>query len=430
MAMTLMRWFARSGLCCNVLRTWLTLVLTLPATNARAQQIDGFTLEDALRVMRAEHPALRAAELNVEAAEADVIDARLWTNPSASFSYTPGIRASSYDRAGYMAYGITQFLELSNAPGARKLAAQRTVAASQADQRALALELTFDVEAALVDLVNAEHKVALVERALALLTEAAAIVDKRFKAGASPRYDTTRIGVTLATAHADHDTARADMARAWAMLSAAVGPGMRSLHGSPRYPLDAPLPLPDVDKLLSWLEQKRPDLEAARQRQSAAEAQISAAKRGVWSGVGLSALGGFGAAPRQIDVGVGVSAAIPVVDRGQGSVRAAEKRAQQAEAYQAAVRLPAAARIGGMRQEVEARQRALEDYTKRAEVAGDEMLQEAQAGYLAGRFSVLELADAYSAWRESRLRALDLAAAARHAEIELGREVGVSLRAP
>jgi outer membrane protein TolC len=56
------------------------------------------------------------------------------------------------------------------------------------------------------------------------------------------------------------------------------------------------------------------------------------------------------------------------------------------------------------------------------------MLQEAQAGYLAGRFSVLELADAYGAWRESRLRALDLAAAARQAEIELGRQVGKSLR--
>jgi cobalt-zinc-cadmium efflux system outer membrane protein len=419
---------ARPSCLCDIVCICLALAVALFAANARAQQADGFTLQDALRVMRAEHPALRVAELTVEAAEADVIDARLWTNPSASFSYTPGVRASSYDRAGYMAYGITQFLELSNAPGARKLAAQRTVAASQADKRALGLVLAFDVEAALVDLVNAERKVALVERALALLTEAAAIVDKRFKAGASPRYDTTRMGVTLATAHADHDTARADMAHAWAMLSAAVGPGMTRLHGSPSYPLDAPLRLPDVDGLLSLLEQKRPDLQAARQRQSAAEAQITSAKRSVWSGVGLSALGGFGAAPHQIDVGVGLSAAIPVIDRGQGSVRAAEKRALQAQAYQAAVRMPAAARISGLRQEVEARQRALEDYTKRAEVAGDEMLQEAQAGYLAGRFSVLELADAYSAWRDSRLRALDLAAAARHAEIDLGREVGVSLR--
>jgi outer membrane protein TolC len=56
------------------------------------------------------------------------------------------------------------------------------------------------------------------------------------------------------------------------------------------------------------------------------------------------------------------------------------------------------------------------------------MLQEAQAGYLAGRFSVLELADAYGAWRESRLRAVDLATTARQTEVELGRTIGKSLR--
>jgi len=82
---------------------------------------------------------------------------------------------------------------------------------------------------------------------------------------------------------------------------------------------------------------------------------------------------------------------------------------------------------GGQRYRL-ARQKALEDYTQRAVASGDEMLEEAQAGYLAGRFSVLELADAYGAWRESRLRAVDLAAAARQAELDLGRALGKSLR--
>jgi hypothetical protein len=58
------------------------------------------------------------------------------------------------------------------------------------------------------------------------------------------------------------------------------------------------------------------------------------------------------------------------------------------------------------------------------------MLVEAQAGYLAGRFSVLELADAYGAWRDARLRALELAAATRQAEIDLSRVVGVRLATP
>ncbi len=61
-------------------------------------------------------------------------------------------------------------------------------------------------------------------------------------------------------------------------------------------------------------------------------------------------------------------------------------------------------------------------------VPGDEMLTEAQAGYIAGRFSVLELADAYAAWRDARLRGSDLATDARRAELDLGREIGRSLR--
>jgi cobalt-zinc-cadmium efflux system outer membrane protein len=388
-----------------------------------------FGLAAALHALRAGHPLLKAAEYGIAAAQADVRDAKLWTNPSASIQYTPGVRASSYDRAGYLSYGVTQFLELRNAPGARAQAAQHEVLATQAERQGLLLSLSLAVEAALIDVVSAERKVELVAHALTLLDAASAVVHKRFEAGASPRYDTTRIGVTLATAHADLDEAEATRARAWAELGAAVGPGMAGLHGSADYPLETALPLPEAPALLALLEQKRPDLDAARQRKRAAEAQITAAKRSVWSGVGLSALGGFGAAPRQIDVGVGLSAALPVVDRGQGAVPAAEQRALQAEAYQAGVLLPAAQRLAGMREEVIARQRALEDYGKRAVVSGDEMLEEAQAGYLAGRFSVLELADAYGAWRESRLRAIDLAAAARNAELDLEREIGVQLRA-
>jgi len=258
---------------------WL-LGLTLLFGSARARGDEPeFGLAEALRAMRAEHPALTAAALAVEAAKADVRDAALWNNPMASIAYTPGVRASSYDRAGYLNYGLTQFMELSNVPGARKRSAQRLVAASAADQRALLVQMSLDVEEALIDLVTAEHKEALIKRALELLNGAAGVVEKRFQAGASPRYDTTRIGVTIATAHADHDTALADEAHAWAELAAAVGPGMRRLQGTPAYPLETALSLPDASALLALAERERPDLEAARQRKAAADAQVSAAKR-------------------------------------------------------------------------------------------------------------------------------------------------------
>lgn len=414
----------------------LSMVLSLACASSAARAEDPkpaptgphFTLTDALRVMRAEHPRIVAANHGIEAAKADARAARLWTNPTGSVQYTPAVKNNSYDRAGYVGYGITQFIELSNVPKARGQVAQLGVVASEADRKALVLSLSLAVESALIDVVAAERRVQIIEHALELLEEAAGVVEKRFSAGAAPRYDKTRIGVTMATAYSDLDEARAIRHRAWAELAAAVGPGMGALRGAPEFPLDTVLKVPEAPALQDLLERQRPDLLAAQERYRAAQAQVSAARRNIFPGVGVSALGGFGQSPGQVDVGVGLTLALPVVDRGQAAIPAAQRRVLQAEADRAALLQPAKQRVAGIRDEVMARQRAMEDFSERATVSGDEMLEEAQAGYLAGRFSVLELADAYSAWRESQLRAVDLAAAARQAEVDLEREVGSMLR--
>jgi cobalt-zinc-cadmium efflux system outer membrane protein len=407
------------ALCC------LLQCALLPSARAEPAQ---FSLAEALRAMRAQHPLLKNVELAVSAAKAEQTVAKLWTNPSLSGAYTAGLRHSSYDGVGYVNYGLTQFLELSNAPGARRRAAGRLISAARADLAATDVQLSLDVEAAIIAVVLAQRKVTLIENALGLLEQAADIVDKRVLAGASPRYDHARIAVTTAIAHSDLGQATADQQRAWAELRAAVGPGMQQLQGTPSYVLEENPPLPEPAQLVAILARHRPDVEAARQRAAAAEANVSVAKRSVFQGVSLSALGGFGAAPGQLDVGVGLAIPVPVIDRGQGAIPAAEAHARQALAYRDAVLIPASARITGMHGEIVARRAALAEYTQRAVASGDEMLREAQAGYLAGRFSVLELADAYTAWRDSRLRALDLAASARNAEIDLGRELGRPLR--
>jgi outer membrane protein TolC len=329
---------------------------------------------------------------------------------------------------GYITYGINQFVELANAPGARKRAASLTARALRADLANVNVTLTLDVEAALIDLVAARRRQTLLERATTLLDSVAKIVSDRVAAGANPRYDAARFRITQATIHADLAEAQADVARAWAELRAAVGPEAARLSGEPEYPLESGPTLPEPAALLAMLERARPDLEAARQRAASASATISATRRSVWPGVGVTVAGGYGAARQQVDVGVGLSVPLPVVDHGQGTVTAARARAAEANAYVDAVRIPASARIDGMYAEVVTRRHALTQYTDSAVTTGDEMLTEAQAGYLAGRFSVLELADAYAAWRDARLRVIALAAAARNAEVDLGRQVGQPLR--
>ncbi|MEY4508153.1 MAG: hypothetical protein RLZZ450_275 [Pseudomonadota bacterium] len=378
--------------------------------------------------MRAAHPLLKSADFAIRAARADQQQAGLWTNPSLGASYTKGVRRSSYDDTGYVTYGLTQQLELTGAPSARARAAGLLAQATTSDRAALDVSMSLDLESALIAAVAVQQRLAFIDSALALLQQAAHIVDQRVAAGAAPRYDANRIGVTIALAEADRQSAFADYARALAELHATIGPGVQTLVGPPSFSLDSESPLRSPEQLLELVLARRPDLEAARQRAASATQTIAASKRTVWSGLGVNVAGGFGAAPGQQDVGVGLSVPLPVINHGQGLISGAEARAQQAGTYADAVRITAQLRIAGMHAEVLARRAALAGYRARTAASGDEMLGEAQAGYLAGRFSVLELADAYGAWRDARLRAVDLAAAVRQAEVELGREVGVPLR--
>ncbi len=416
-----------------VMLAWILPFASASSLSAQSDALEaapGFSLVDALRAMRTQHPLLRSASFAVRAAQADKRGAKLWSNPTLAGSYTAGVRHSSYDPSGYASYGVTQALELRNAPGARGRVAELLVLASRADYDAVDLELTLDVESAFIDVAAAQRKVELIGRAVNLLDQAAHVVTQRVSAGASPRYDASRIAVTIAGVHADYASSQADLARAQAELRAAIGPGAASLRGTPSYALESEPVLPAPEALLELLVRGRPDLEAARQRAASAHASILAARRSVWPGVAVSLLGGFGAAPSQVDVGVGLSVPLPAIDHGQGAIPAAEARALQAAADAEALLVPARERVVGMRAEILARRRAFAEYGQLAFGSGDEMLTEAQAGYLAGRFSVLELADAYAAWRDARLRVIDLAADARKAELDLGREMGRSLREP
>jgi cobalt-zinc-cadmium efflux system outer membrane protein len=400
---------------------------TMTAPALTSDQGAHYSLDDALRVMKAQHPVLLAAQHAIDAARGDRRATSLWQNPVLGAQYYKSVKDNSYDRAGYTTYGVSQFIELSNAPAARARAANLTVWATRADYGSLVIELSMDVQAALIDVVSAQRKVVMVEQALSLLDHAEKIVDQRVAAGATARYDSTRIAVSTAVAHADYTSLLADLARARGELSAAIGPGNAALHGEPDYPLELAPSLPTAEQLVELLLTKRPDLAAARQRAAAAAQSVEATRRTVWSGLTLSALGGFGNSQGQVDVGVGVAVPLPVVDHGQGMVPAAEARARQAQAQVDALLVPARNRLYGMHAEVLTRRRAYDEYVGRAVASGDEMLKEAQAGYLSGRFSVLELVDAYVSWRDSRLRAVDLAAAARNAEVDLSRTLGVRL---
>ena len=382
-----------------------------------------FSVAQAVDAMRRGHLLLQAAKANERAAAADVVGAGLWTNPVADATYARSVANAQNDPAGSYGIGITQFLETSGAPDARRSAAKLTEKAVASDSELTVRSLAFDVETACVALAAAAMTVQLYADANAELDRANQIVTSRVRGGAAPQYDASRIAVAVAQARAAFADAHADLSAARGDFDVAVGPEAKQLPGLPDidlFDIATPAALPS---LLDETERLRPDIAGARQRAQAAQAQVTVARRSVMPGFSLRAGVYFGTTPGEFGGELGVGVPLPVIDHGQGAVSAALARSEVATASADAVALQATQRVRALYEETQRRRENVRLYEETGVTQSHGMVQEAEAGYRAGKLSVLELVDAYVAKRDAKLRAIQLASDARLAEVRLRRAV-------
>ena len=403
----------------------LLLVAMALAVDAGAQAFDHVKLPDGPRftvaaaqdVMRRGHPLVAATRADAQAAAADALAAGLWTNPTVDAGYQRGATHDSGDVVGASSLGVTQFLETAGAPRARERSARRTEQAVVAQGKGTVQTLAFDVETACVAMVAAATRVAVLQASLEDLSRADRIVQNRVKEGAAPKYDATRMSVAFSQARSALVEAEAGVITARGDLEAAVGPQAAQLQGLPDLDLFAPPTLPALAPLLDGLPRTRPDVVAAQQRALAAEDLVQVARRAVLPGFGLRLGGAYGASPGEFDVVLGVTVALPVVDRGQGTIAASLARAESAQMGAEAVRVQASQRVASAWTLAQRRREALQQFTQTGTTDVRGMQTEAEAGYRAGRLSVFELVDAITSARDARLRWVDLAEAARQAEV-------------
>lgn len=399
-------------------------VTTAPATGR------GFTLEAALSAMHRSHPLLRAATSSIRVAEGNALTAGHWSNPILDASYVQAARNSGYDPVGTLAAGITQFLELTGAPAARRRSGEAEVRATTADRTGLALDLEWAVREAFIRLAATHERQRIRQEAFAELERAATTVGLRVASGMAPRYDASRIRIALEQARADIGESEADSARARGDLDVAVGPAAADLTGTPKIDVtDAPS-VPALSVLLDIARTRRPDVVAARQRTEAASFDIDVAKRLVFPGIGIRLGAGYGQSPGQVDLGVAVVAALPIIERGQGTVLAAEARREGRRQVAEALSTAAMQRVHAAHEELAKRAEVLTRFRAETSALNDGMRLEAQAGYREAKLSVLELVDAYQSLRDVRLRLVDLNEAVHLAKAALDRAVGAETITP
>lgn len=200
----------------------LLLTAFLLAAPASAQDIPTYTLEDLERRAQENNPAFAQAEAAVRAADARRVQAGLWPNPVVG--YTGEEIPLDRDDQDEGAHGVFISQEI---PLGGKLKRSRAVLAQDlARTRGLAeaqrLRLLGDLRALHARTLAAQTLVGVRERLAGLAAEAVEVTDQLFNTGAADATDRLAIQNEAALAEADVAAARIELDLLWAVLRAAV----------------------------------------------------------------------------------------------------------------------------------------------------------------------------------------------------------------
>ena len=203
---------------------------------------------------------------------------------------------------------------------------------SQADLAALRLSAQATLAQSYFALRTAEAQQALLERTAAANQRALELTQVRYTSGVVAQSDVLQARTQLRSVQSQLSDMRAQRAQLQHAIAAQLGklPGQFELLASARLPELPPVP----DLVPSTLLAQRPDIAAARARQTAAYAQIGIADAAFFPSVDLSASAGYRgsswsnliSAPNLI-WSLGAAVAAPIFDGGQRRLASDQARA-------------------------------------------------------------------------------------------------------
>lgn len=383
-------------------------------------------VEDAMALADALHPELAALRLQVDIDGNEAWDAGLFPNPRLVLeiedyaSSAGGLPASK--RVGGFAVDVPLAGRLGAAQGVREAERGAAIARFAGARR----RILTGVKAAFFDALAAAQRLELLRENASVMRSLHRIAEERFRNRSAPEVDAIRTAVELALGEVEVRDAERDARLALRELAArigrsdlAVGRLSGELHGE----YEAP---GSEESLLAEALVGSPGVEAARQEVRAAELAVEQARAEAWPDLGFVVKGGWREGGDSI-LEVGVEIPLPVSNRNQARIQAAELRAQQARR-----------RVEAATQEVSIAVRrahaALGSAHDRAATYRDvilpkaaEALRQAEAGYRAGEFPLWTVLDAQRTLGAARLSALsarrDVERAAAALEEVLGRRL-------
>ncbi|MBS0548800.1 MAG: TolC family protein [Proteobacteria bacterium] len=369
---------------------------------AQPQKSTTLTLPQALQRAASVSPRLTAADRTIGMSEGRREQARALPNPTLGAeidNFVPG--GSVPGQAVETTLLLSQLIELGGKRDARVAAALGDYDAARLEREATRLELFSDVTVAFVTALAAQRRIAVLDRHIAALRRQIPLMQRRVDAGASSPAEVTRVQAAVGFIQIERERSRLSLAQARRDLALQMGtdtPDFAAVAGDfGRLVRPAPFErlvraIEDNPQLMRWTAIR------ARRDADLLSARLKAVPD-VTASVGWRR---YGDTPENA-LRLGVSVPIPVLDRNRGGIREAQEAAQKTDAERAINRQTLLG-VVGKAHDTATNALAQIDLLRRVVLpAARKTLSTVEAGYEQGRFTALEILDAYQKVADAEL---------------------------
>lgn len=382
-------------------------------------------LPAALRLFANNNLSLQRARSEARSVKGSARQARAYSNPTLQATHEPVWRDGA--RQSETALSITQPIEWGDR-SARIDAARQTADAAQARVAADSAQLALRVTEAYVETATADTRRHRLKRVTRVFRRADSSMAERETTGDASGYARRRIRLERARYEQRLAAARLDARSARRTLARLILPDDAPSVAAESLPSAMP-PSVSEREALQTARRRRPELRRRRLEVDARESALRAARREAWPDPSLTA--GY---KRQSDgfagLSLGLGIPLPLFDRNQGNTEAASARFRTAQTQHALTRR-------AIQNEVRRAHAAYASSRRQTALLGgdllgetDDLLRIAQTSYNNGEMSLVELLDAADAYRDARLRTVDLRADLWKRYFELLRAMGRPLEFP
>lgn len=372
-----------------------------PASAEELLRKEELTLAEVLAIVDARNPALAAARKGIDLATAQIWDARLYPNPSLELALedfkTKDRRAFDHAKR-LVGVGLPVVVSGRIAAATRVAEKEREIAAIDFVWRRR--EILTDAKRAFLRLLAARRNLELTRETRAIAADLQRVATERYQVAAIPLMEVLKADVNLARAETDVQVAAKDAAVALSALHALLGDNDLATERFAGI-LAARFDAPALDALRAAATVSHPLLESARLARESAELRLEQARTERIPDPELQvAVGQDGDGDSLAQAGVQVP--LPLFNRNQGRIAAAEVKIRQAELELRAAENDLVRRLAESYREFVAAQ-------ERARAYGEEILPKAQQaleltheGYRQGKFGYLDVLDAQRTLAEAK----------------------------